>query len=147
MNKFKLGQKVKVIRTGKIGEIKSIGSEDFDIVGCSNACYKVHYVQEDDWDWFTFHDLESVKEILDAEEKEYLSNVIKPFRGRVTGIKKTFSSINCLIDYEYYFSIWIFLKSIDKKQKYEIIALPAFNREMYKNMKINKEYTLEELGL
>lgn len=151
MNKFKVGQKVKIIRTGEIGEIKNIINEDFNKMGCSYACYKVYfihkvyYIQEDDWDWFTVHDLEEVKEILDAEERKYLSNVIRPFRNRVTGIVKTFA----LIEPVYYYSIGIFLKSIDKKQIYEVIILPAFNNNngMYKNMEMGKEYTLEALGL
>ena len=88
MNKFKLGQKVKIIRTGKIGRINNITSEDFGTSGVSNACYRIEYIKENDWNWFTVHDLEEVKEILDAEEKEYLSNVIKPFKHKVKGIRK-----------------------------------------------------------
>lgn len=70
MNKFKVGQKVKIIRTGKIGRINVIDDKDFN--------------------------------------------------------------------------------TLSKKQKYEVILLPAFhrcNRGMYKNMELGKEYTLEELGL
>ena len=73
------------------------------------------------------------KEILDEEEKEYLSNVIKPFRDKVEYIVKKY----CL-GKEY---ISIFLIE-------ENISLPYFKRgTMYKEMKIEKKYTLEELGL
>lgn len=146
MNKFKVGQKVKVIRTEKIGRIESIGSEDFDEVGCSNACYKVNYVQEDDWDWFTVHDLESIKEILDAEEREYLGNVIKPFRDRVNLIRKSNSK---LADGTYYEVIEISIKSIISYWEYEVevMVLPVFKSNLYKGMELGKKYTLEDLGI
>lgn len=137
MNKFKLGQKVKIIRTGKIGEINNITSEDFGTSGVSNTCYRVEYIKENDWNWFTVHDLEEVKDMLDSKEKEYLRNIIKPFKNKVESIKK--------------------LEHIGDRQKEFItisiendypINLPYFKQNtMYKNMEINKEYTLEELGL
>ena len=143
MNKFKVGQKVKIIRTGKIGEIKNIINEDFNKMGCSYACYKVYfihkvyYIQEDDWDWFTVHDLEEVKEILDAEEKEYLSNIIKPFRDRVTKIEKFEDNRDRQKEY-----ITIYIKN-----DYAII-LPNFKKNtMYQNMELDERYTLEELEL
>ena len=72
--------------------------------------------------------------ILDDKEKEYLSNVIKPFRDRIKRIvklpiceEKEFISINLKDDTSY---------------------LPNFKKDtMYKNMKLEKYYTLEELGL
>lgn len=74
------------------------------------------------------------QEILDEAEKEYLSNVIKPFRNKVVSISK-----NKCIDEDAY--IVIELKEDD-------ICLPYFNsKSMYRGMEINKEYTLEELGL
>lgn len=144
MNKFEVGQRVKEISTGKIGQIIDIDNEDFNRFGGSNLCYRVQI--DGGKYWFTINNLEEVKGILDAEEREYLSNVIKPFRNRVTGIRKIFSLINS----RHYFSVEIFLKSVSKKQKYEVILLPAFhrcNRGMYKNMELGKEYTLEDLGL
>lgn len=146
MNKFKLGQKVKIIRTGKIGRINNITSEDFGTSGVSNACYRIEYIKENDWNWFTVHDLEEVKEILDAEEKEYLSNVIKPFRNRVIGISKAKRTV-----YPRFEFIEIQLKKMYKKKGYstlEYIRLPFFKRnKMYKEMELGKQYTLEELGL
>ena len=77
-----------------------------------------------------------VKEILDEKEKEYLSYVIRPFRDRVGGIKKI---ITWYKDDE-------FLKIIMKNE--DDIYFPYFEKNtMYKGMEIDKEYTLEELGL
>ena len=76
---------------------------------------------------------EDKKEILDEVEKEYLRAVIKPFRKSITYIiKETFS------DKEY----------IELGLDYDVIDLPYFKKgKMYKGMKEDKEYTLEELGL
>lgn len=137
MNKFKLGQRVKIIRTGKIGKIAELDNEDFDKEGRSNNCYRVRYKGWRYSYWFTVHDLEEVKDILTAEEKEYLSNIIKPFRGRVTNIKKF---ENYRDRQKEYITIYI-------KNDFEI-NLPNFEKNtMYKNMEIDKAYTLEELGL
>lgn len=74
------------------------------------------------------------KEILDEEEKEYLSNVIKPFRDKVEYI------IKFGLSPEEYISICL--------PEHERIDLPCFKRgTMYKGMKEDKRYTLEELGL
>lgn len=137
MNKFKLGQRVKIIRTGKIGRINNVTSEDFGTSGVSNACYKIEYIKENDWNWFTVHDLEEAKEILDAEEKEYLSNIIKPFRDRVTKIEKFENSRDRQKEY-----ITIYIKNDFS------INLPNLKKNtIYKNMEIDKVYTLEELEL
>lgn len=74
------------------------------------------------------------KEILDDVEKEYLKNVIKPFKSRIKCISKETSCIG-----NHY--IFIDLGSDD-------VALPSFsNKTMYKGMEADKEYTLKELGL
>lgn len=74
------------------------------------------------------------QEILDDKEKEYLSSVIKPFRNKVVSISK-----NKCVDEDAYIVI---------KLKDDDICLPHFNsKSMYCGMKINKKYTLEELGL
>jgi hypothetical protein len=135
MNKFKLGQRVKIIRTGKIGKIAELDNEDFDKEGRSNNCYGVRYKGWRYSYWFTVHDLEEVKDILDSKEREYLSNVIKPFRDRAINIKK-FENYR----EKEYITIYI-------KNDFEI-NLPNFEKNtMYKNMEIDKAYTLEELGL
>lgn len=74
------------------------------------------------------------KEILDAVEKEYLENVIKPFRNKVEYISKETSYMD-----DYYILI-----DLDN----EDIALPFFKKgTMYKGMEADKKYTLKELGL
>lgn len=73
------------------------------------------------------------KEILDEEEREYLANVIKPFRHKVKYIVK----FDCLP--KEYISIWI---------PHDVIDLPCFKKgTMYKGMEKCKKYTLEELSL
>lgn len=77
--------------------------------------------------------LDKVEEILDDKEKEYLRGVIKPFRNKVICIKKLYCNTH-----EY---IRIELED-------DFVSLHMFEKgTMYKNMKVNKEYTLKELGL
>ena len=72
--------------------------------------------------------------ILDEKEKEYLGNLIRPFRDRVILISKG----------ENEKGQYIFIVSAGD----EDIYLPYFiENTMYKNMKADKDYTLEELGL
>ena len=78
--------------------------------------------------------------VLDKEEKEYLSAVIKPFRNRIRLIaKKEFDNNRKCIT--------ININSKFCVSKIEILILPYFNNDMYKGMESNKFYTLEELGL
>lgn len=92
-------------------------------------------------DWKQFYNIDDdlylcikKEEILDDIEKEYLRTVIKPFRDRVRYIKK-----NDFIKYEY-ISICV--------EKDNTIIFPNFKKgTMYKNMEIDKKYSLEELGL
>ena len=98
-------------------------------------------------DNYTSNSWEIYKEkILTDEEKEYLNNVIKPFKNKVISIVKKKSrllsnkslsfiqiNIKCFNDV----SIW-----------YETISLPTFVKgSMYKNMKADYEYTVEDLDL
>ena len=74
------------------------------------------------------------KPILDEKEKEYLSAVIKPFRDKVISISKKSANYGEFIDIV-----------IDDE---EDIYLPYFKSgKMYQGMRVNREYTLEELGL
>ena len=138
MNKFKAGQKVKIIETGRIGQILKVDSVDISPVGYSNPCY---VIKVGSYCWhFTVHDIEEVKDILDSREKEYLSNVIKPFKHKVKGIRKNEIYNSEDNQKEEYIIIYI-------KNDY-LINLPNFKKNtMYKNMEINKAYTLEELEL
>lgn len=96
---------------------------------------------QDNWsltsllDWF----LQEYKEpILNEKEKEYLSSVIKPFRNDVIDILK-----EDLDDYE---CITIYFKEEDGDKS--IMSFPIFKKgTIYKGMKGDKDYTLEELGL
>lgn len=73
--------------------------------------------------------------ILDDKEKEYLSAVIKPFK--IDGIEKKQSDI------DEYICIYVI-----KEYYIDVITLPYFKKgTRYKGMELNKEYTLEELGL
>lgn len=77
---------------------------------------------------------ESKPEILDEAEKRYLRGVIKPFRGKVTYIKKfVYPTGDAKID-------------INVENWYTCLPLFPKNK-MYKNMEEDKKYTLEELGL
>ena len=80
------------------------------------------------------------KPILNDAEKEYLGNIIKPFRDRVISIRKIEDpGEECLIIYVEYFKD----KSIG-----ETFMLPSFEmKTMYKGMELGKRYTPEELGL
>ena len=79
--------------------------------------------------------LEVEEPILDEKERKYLSGVIRPFRDRIKFIKKLNEHY---IDDEY-----ILIKTDSNST-----PLPYFKKDtMYKSMELNKEYTLEELGL
>ena len=78
---------------------------------------------------------EKNKPILDETEKEYLSAVIKPFKNRIGYIVK---------------------RKYDIEESYIVIHInngssfyfPNFKKgTMYEGMKVDKEYTLKELGL
>lgn len=75
-----------------------------------------------------------VPDILDKEEKEYLSAVIKPFRHRIEYIRK-FKSGSALC---------ISIKMIDN----DFMYFPNYvNTIMYKGLVLDRRYTLKELGL
>ena len=79
------------------------------------------------------------KPILTDMEKEYLSNIIKPFRDSVITIAKC----NCYGDCAYFIQI-----KVIQNNRSEYINLPYFEKgRMYRGMKTNKEYTLEKLDL
>ena len=81
--------------------------------------------------------LEEAKEpILNEEEKEYLSAVIRPFRKEIASISK-FQTWDDSSQYIY----------IEMKDSH-IATLPVFPKgTMYKGMKDGKHYSLKELGL
>ena len=145
MNKFKVGQRVRIIRSGLEGIIEHIDSKDFDDYGFCKRCYYIDFRKSEypsDYKWVTVYDIEEVKEILDSVEKEYLGNVIKPFKNRVVSICK--ENPKSLEQKEF---IQIKVNSILDGCN-ESICLPYFSKnKMYKGMITSKEYTLEELEL
>ena len=83
------------------------------------------------------------EDILDEEEKKYLSAVIKPFRDRVEYIKKIDMYLGCNKNCEY-----IFGGLGNEDDVVDAFLLPYFPKgSMYKGMETDKKYTLEELGL
>ena len=75
------------------------------------------------------------EDILSDKEKEYLSAVIKPFRGKVKYIKKYSDEGG----YEYIVIAFV---------NYERLVFPNFKKStIYAGMEKDKKYTLEELGL
>lgn len=111
--------------------------KDNKIVNNYGGIYFVYVrsFREDCWE-------EYKEPILDKEEKEYLSAVIKPFRDRITYIAKAEEDIHWF----YWIMIRVDLGFIDD---YYELSLPPFMKTsaMYKNMEVGKEYTLKELGL
>ena len=80
-------------------------------------------------------------QILTEEEYEYLDNVIEPFRNKIINISKYRE--NPVKDTEY---IEIRYASIHGNIRQ--VTLPEFDvGTMFKGMKLNKLYTLAELGL
>ena len=97
------------------------------------------YIEDFSADWWE----EYKEDILDEEEKKYLSAVIKPFRDRITYIKKVDRCWGCNKNYEY-----ISGRLANTNDVVDIFSLPYFPKgSMYKEMETGKEYTLEELGL
>ena len=79
--------------------------------------------------------------ILDDAEKRYLKGVIRPFRDRVQYIAKAFADDACV----YRINCYIFIHFNDGSDDMDF---PVFHEsKMYKGMKSDKAYTLEELGL
>ena len=78
--------------------------------------------------------------ILNDDERNYLSAIIKPFRDRVICIKK------CEDEQDEY--IGIQLKYYANEIVTDTLILPSFKKgTMYNKMETEKEYTLEELRL
>lgn len=81
--------------------------------------------------------------ILDDVEKEYLGNILRPFRHRVKYIKKleAYCGRNDRVEN-------IFIRLCVKDGHEDFFSLPYFPKgSMYKGMKTEKQYTLKELGL
>lgn len=109
--------------TDKLQRVKSPNS---DIVKVDNSNHL-----SINWTWERLQG----KSILTDEEKSYLKTVIEPVKDKVSFIQKT---TYCLSKRQYIY--------IDLDEDY--IALYSFKTNtQFKGMKLDKTYTLEELGL
>ena len=117
-----------------------INSDQTDITCCSNKLFHNGVCPDNCKDckkavmkWL----LEEYKEpILDDAEKEYLSAVIKPFRKKISCIRKTKDPRKC--------ENYIKIECCDG----DLMHFPNLSNDaMYKGMKLDRKYTLEELGL
>ena len=116
-----------------------------------NECifYSVMCVANKQKNWIYHKDLYSdkfldqeieieVPDILDKEEKEYLSAVIKPFRNETLYINKYYGSNNML---------YISIRYNNRNIMNTFIPIYKNDEKKYDRMELNKAYTLEELGL
>ena len=111
-----------VTKSGKVCECTD--------VFCYECIFSGEHCCEEKQKWLNSECKES---ILTEEEKAYIAEVIKPFRDKVTGILKGDNGSE-------------FIRiSVENDGAFR---LPYFKKgSMYKNMKTNKKYKLEELGL
>nr|DAG68998.1 MAG TPA: hypothetical protein [Caudoviricetes sp.] len=113
---------IAVCNAGVLLDKAGIKTEPFDKCG---------EIKADLLEWL----LEECKEpILDNNERNYLSAVIRPFRKRIKFIRKSLhGDMECItICYD---NLYTFM-------------LPLFKKgTMYKGMELRKNYRLEELGL
>lgn len=138
MNKFKIGDRVVNIINKKRGIIIAVGYSREDVnrlIGKFTLKYKVKY--EDNMESLnSIVEIEKLPDILDEKEKEYLRNVIKPFKRDIIYIIKR---KNRLADKKY---LEINLKLDD------CLIFPNLKDDtMYKGMEGNKKYTLKDLDL
>ena len=83
--------------------------------------------------------IKKANSIIDDAEKRYLSSIIRPFKDQVIAIAKRSANYGEFIDI-----------MIDEGEIGDCgnIYLPYFKPgKMYKGMKVNREYTLDQLGL
>lgn len=100
-----------------------------ECIGKVKDCYSTKAIT-------TWLDMEHKEPILDDVERKYLSAVISPFRGRIGYIAKV-----CVDEDDAFIYIHFNDGSDD-------MDFPNFRgRDLYKGMKAEHVYTLEELGL
>ncbi len=123
-------------------EVRPIG-ERYDLGGAIFEVYDRLSNYEGDADDVIEWLCEEYKEpILDDKEREYLGNIVKPFKENA---KVTIELKEIFIEYDRYQYITV---TVDGNNFCESFNLPKFDSgKMYKNMKLYHEYTLKELGL
>lgn len=80
------------------------------------------------------------EKILNEDERRFVGEAIKPFRSKVSSIRKEL--YDDVENYGYF--LWLDIIN-EKYDAYHAIVLPA--EIMCKGMQLGKDYTLEELGL
>lgn len=107
-----------------------------------SACYDDHACSGDEWpgantivEWLFEKYQES---ILDDVEREWLSNIVKPFKVKWIKLEKEVDTDNTFLI--------VAIQQFDGFD--EEWDLPTFKKDtMYKGMKLGRRYTLKELGL
>lgn len=128
--------------------------KDFDIMkvnnevmneygGCFKAINKTFNLSISKWEWVRE---EKPKRILTPKEYNYLKAVIGPFRDRVAYIDKC-NSLDEFENIKEDEQIKIWYKGIDEDYYQDIILYEFKKGTEYKGMELDKEYSLEELGL
>lgn len=136
-------------------ELKDIVLKKGDIVYYTNSCGERSIISVNEFDGFTLKKFEgsvwvvtkverpvkyetiyeAPKQILDKEEKAYLEAVLKPYQKWLIVITK-------LRKYDNSEYLKIAIGAVG------LIEFPQFEKDtMYKGMELNKEYTLDKLGL
>ena len=110
---------------------------------CFSAIHTAFNTQKDTWTWVRE---EKPKRILTPKEYNYLKAVIAPFRDRVAYIDKC-NSLDEFENIKEDEQIRIWYKGTDEYYYQDIILYEFKKGTEYKGMELDKEYTLEELGL
>lgn len=122
----------------------------FKIDGFRNSLFKITnngFISSDGWrdgvlDGLLTGRLEIEKPILNDSEKDYLENVLRPFKDRIVYIEKLKSRDP---SYEY---IGFKILYEDHRCPTSWCYLPYFREgTMYKNIELDNYYNLDELGL
>lgn len=112
---------------------------------CDGACANCALFRIDDTcktrAFMNWLDQEHIEHVLTYEEKQYLENVVRPFKDRVKFIRKEYTTgENAFIRGDVY--------PYRNIEYTDTFSLPFFDvTKMYTGMEKNKCYTLEELGL
>lgn len=168
-SKEQLKEKLKMKRKIKLRDMTAEQFNDY-VTKCKMTCTKCAFqnaccrcsIVKDSWvnnkdlysDKFLNQEVEiDIPNILTKEEKEYLANVIKPFKDKVISIskKQTANLINLgfggyACRSGYYINIQV--KDDFFTNGFQNIELVRFEENtMYQGMKTDKKYTLTDLGL